>query len=129
MHRDCTVVPGHNSYLESLDEELKLYFRGELRDFSMPLIMAGSDFQCDAWEFLQWIPYGETRSYTDQAQAIGRPDAQRAVGRANGDNRLTILIPCHRVIRSDGTISGYGGGVWRKHFLLALERNKRALPL
>lgn len=128
-HLNCTVVPGQNSYLEKLDKELKRYFRGELKDFSVPLVVVGSEFQCDVWEFLRRIPYGETRSYVDQAQAIGSPSAQRAVGRANGDNRLTILIPCHRVIRSDGTISGYGGGVWRKRFLLDLERNERALPL
>ena len=128
-HFNCAVVPGQNTYLEKLDKELKRYFQGELKDFSVPLVMAGSEFQCDAWECLRRIPYGETRSYADQAQAIGRPGAQRAVGRANGDNRLTVLIPCHRVIRSDGTISGYGGGVWRKRFLLELERNESALPL
>ncbi len=128
-HLGCAVVPGRNGHLAQLEKELKLYFQGDLRDFSVPLVIAGSDFRRAAWEFLRRIPYGETRSYADQARTIGRPRAQRAVGRANGDNRLAILIPCHRVIRGDGSISGYGGGVWRKRFLLELERKQGSLPL
>ena len=128
-HLGCAVVPGRNGHLAQLEEELKLYFQGGLRDFSVPLVIAGSDFQRAAWEFLRKIPYGETRSYADQARTIGRSRAQRAVGRANGDNRLAILIPCHRVIRGDGSISGYGGGVLRKRFLLELERKQGSLPL
>ena len=118
---DCAVLPGQNEHLEKLDEELKLYFQGDLREFSVPLVVPGSEFQRAAWEFLRRIPYGETRSYGEEARGIGRPGAQRAIGSANGDNRLAILIPCHRVIRSDGSISGYGGGVWRKRFLLEHE--------
>ena len=85
-------------------------------------MIAGSEFQRAAWKFLRRIPYGETRSYSEEARAIGRPGSQRAIGSANGDNRLAIVIPCHRVIRSDGSISGYGGGVWRKRFLLEHEK-------
>ena len=88
------------------------------------LVIAGSEFQRAAWEFLRQIPYGETRSYSEEARAMGRPRAQRAVGSANGDNRIGILIPCHRVIRCDGSMSGYGGGVWRKRFLLEHEKNR-----
>ena len=121
-HLKCAVLPGQNQHLEKLGEELTLYFQGDLREFSVPLIVAGSEFQCAAWEFLQQIPYGETRSYSEEARAMGRPGALRAVGSANGDNRIAIVIPCHRVIRSDGSISGYGGGVWRKQFLLELEK-------
>ncbi len=119
---DCAVLPGQNKHLEKLDTELTLYFQGALQDFSVPLVIAGSDFQHQTWEFLRQIPYGETRSYAQEARAIGRPGAQRAVGSANGANRIAILIPCHRVIRADGSISGYGGGVWRKRFLLEHEK-------
>ena len=121
-HLDCAVLPGQNEHLEKLDEELKLYFQGDLREFSVPLVIAGSEFQRAAWEFLRQIPYGETRSYSEEARSIGRPGAQRSVGSANGDNRISILIPCHRVIRCDGSIAGYGGGVWRKRFLLGHEK-------
>ena len=84
--------------------------------------MSGSEFQQSVWNELLKIPYGETVSYEEIARNIGKPKAQRAVGRANGDNRLAIVIPCHRVIRSDGNLSGYGGGVRRKEWLLQLER-------
>jgi AraC family transcriptional regulator of adaptative response/methylated-DNA-[protein]-cysteine methyltransferase len=80
------------------------------------------------WDGLRRIPYGETRSYAEQAAAIGRPDAVRAVARANGDNRIAIVIPCHRVVGSDGQLTGYGGGLWRKRWLLNLEAGGRASP-
>ena len=87
----------------------------------MPIVIAGTSFQEQVWAALRRIPYGETVSYEALARALDKPGAQRTVGRANGDNRLAILVPCHRVIRHDGQLSGYGGGVWRKKRLLELE--------
>ncbi len=116
------VVPGSSEHIERLDEELRLYFDGELHEFTVPLVYPGTEFQVACWQWLRTIPYGETRSYLEEARAIGRPSAQRAVGRTNGDNRIAIIIPCHRVVRSDGQLSGYGGGLWRKQFLIDNER-------
>ena len=120
------MVPGRNESLERIEDELSRYFAGTLREFTVPLIVPGSEFQRSVWDLLQTIPYGETRSYAEQAAAIGRPSAVRAVARANGDNRIAIVIPCHRVVGSDGKLTGYGGGLWRKQFLLDLEQNRRA---
>ena len=114
-------APGSNELIEQTGGELQEYFAGERREFSVPFEAPGSEFQLQVWKRLQEIPYGETISYERLAKDIGRQGAQRAVGRANGDNRLAILIPCHRVIRSDGSLSGYGGGVWRKKWLLDHE--------
>jgi O-6-methylguanine DNA methyltransferase len=88
----------------------------------MPLNQRGSEFQLNAWRALCGIPYGETRSYSDMARKVGSPAAVRAIGRVNGQNRIAIIVPCHRVIRSDGTLCGYGGGRWRKQWLLEHER-------
>ena len=115
------VVPGDSEHSAQLDAELKRYFAGELREFTVPMVLDGTPFQRACWEYLRTIPYGATSSYGEQAQAIGKPKAQRAVGRANGDNRLAIVVPCHRVVGSDGRLTGYGGGLWRKRFLLELE--------
>ncbi len=117
------IVPGTNRHLDRLATELDGYFSGTLREFTVPLVTPGTDFQKKVWDELLRIPYGKTRSYEQMARNIIRPGAQRAVGRANGDNRIAIIIPCHRVIRSDGTLCGYGGGLWRKQFLLDHERN------
>lgn len=117
----CVITPGDHDHLDRLSVELEAYFGRELESFSLPLVIAGTEFQASVWERLRAIPYGETRSYKQIATEIGRPTATRAVARANGDNRLAILIPCHRVIAADGRLSGYGGGVWRKRFLLGLE--------
>ncbi len=122
----AVFTPGTNPVLDRLRLELEQYFGGERRRFDVPLALPGSDFQRDAWEALRAIPYGETRSYADQARAIGRPTAVRAVARANGQNRLAIVIPCHRVVGNDGRLCGYGGGVWRKRFLLELEQGRAA---
>lgn len=119
---ESAIVPGHHAVLDQIESELGAYFEGELTEFQTPVVLRGTDFQVAAWRELLTIPYGRTRSYGDQAVAIGRPDAQRAIGRANGDNRLAIIVPCHRVVRSDGTLCGYGGGLWRKQWLLDLER-------
>ncbi len=121
-HLDCVVAPGDSSHISTLEDELTRYFGGTLRHFTVPVVAPGTDFQQAAWSALRAIPYGETRTYEEQARSVGRPAAVRAVGRANGDNRIAIVIPCHRVIRGDGTLSGYGGGVWRKKFLIDLER-------
>ncbi len=116
------IVPGQNEHLQRLQEELAAYFAGTLRTFSVPLSYPGSAFQRRVWDELLRIPYGETRSYEDLAVAVGAPGAQRAVGRANGQNRLAIVIPCHRVVNKNGRLGGYGGGLRRKEFLLQLER-------
>jgi AraC family transcriptional regulator, regulatory protein of adaptative response / methylated-DNA-[protein]-cysteine methyltransferase len=118
------LAPGRHPMLERIEDELQHYFAGTLQDFTMPLVVPGSEFQRHAWTALRAIPYGETRSYAQQAAAIGRPEAVRAVARANGDNRIAIVIPCHRVVGADGKLTGYGGGLWRKRWLLELERGR-----
>ena len=118
----CDVVLGENEHVQQMDLELRQYFEGTRRDFEVPILYPGTDFQKACWEWLRFIPYGETRTYGQEAKALGIPNAFRAVGRANGDNRLGIIIPCHRVIRSDGQLAGYGGGKWRKQWLLDFER-------
>ena len=117
------LVPGTNDHLEQLGGELEQYFAGSLRKFSVPLDFPGTPFQRQVWEQLLAIPYGQTRSYQTIAAAIGKPKAVRAVGHANGLNRIAIVIPCHRVINTDGQLGGYGGGLRRKQFLLDLERS------
>ena len=114
-------APGRHPLLEQLESELDQYFDGTRRTFEVPLHLAGTPFQEAVWNRLRAIPYGETRSYADLARELDKPGASRAVGRANGDNRLAILVPCHRVVRADGELSGYAGGVWRKRALLELE--------
>ncbi len=116
-----SLAPGKSPWLTQVRRELGEWFAGRRRTFDVPLDVRGSAFQEAAWRALHAIPYGGTASYEEQARRIGRARAQRAVGRSNGDNRLAIVIPCHRVIRADGTLSGYGGGVWRKRALLDLE--------
>ena len=115
------VIPGCNQHLEKLQEELVSYFAGTLQTFSVPLIYPGTPFQRRVWEQLLTIPYGQTRSYEDLAVAVGDKKAVRAVGRANGQNRIAIVIPCHRVVNKSGELGGYGGGLRRKQYLLELE--------
>lgn len=117
-------VPERNAIIEQTERELGEYFGGTRTHFDVPLVMAGTDFQESVWRVLTGIPYGETRSYAQQAVAIGNPAAVRAVARANGDNRIAIIIPCHRVIGSDGKLTGYGGGLWRKQALLEHEQRR-----
>lgn len=124
---NCAVIPGSNPFIQQIEEELNAYFESGLREFRTPVVLKGTDFQVKVWKRLLEIPYGQTLSYGQMAQDIGCPDAQRAVGKANGDNRLAILIPCHRVIKSDGTLCGYGGGLWRKKRLLELEQGSPGL--
>jgi AraC family transcriptional regulator of adaptative response/methylated-DNA-[protein]-cysteine methyltransferase len=115
------LVPGEHRHLALLRSELDAYFSGTLRRFEVPFVVRGTAFEEKVWHELVRIPYGETRSYAQLAARVGAPGAQRAVGRANGMNRIAIVIPCHRVVNSDGKLGGYGGGLWRKHWLLALE--------
>lgn len=118
---DCVFVPGPNPVTAAMEEELAQYFAGELKAFTTPLLTPGTPFQQAVWTGLREIPYGETRSYGEQARALGSPTAVRAVAGANGDNRIAIVIPCHRVVGADGSLTGYGGGLGRKRFLLELE--------
>jgi AraC family transcriptional regulator of adaptative response/methylated-DNA-[protein]-cysteine methyltransferase len=119
----CAIGPGTNKHLETIAAELKGYFDGAGAHLSVPLVLGGSEFEKAAWAELQIIPPGRTRSYAEMAMRLGRPGASRAVGRANGRNILALVVPCHRVIRADGTLCGYGGGVWRKKWLLEHERD------
>ncbi len=116
-------VPGPNPVLERLATELEEYFAGVRHRFDVPVHPRGTAFQERVWEALREIPAGETRSYSEVARAIGRPRSVRAVARANGANPISILVPCHRVIGADGSLTGYGGGLWRKQRLLDLERD------
>ena len=111
--------------LDQLTLELQNYFKGRLIKFSIPLDLRGTAFETSVWNELQKISYGETRSYQDIAKVIGNPFASRAVGRANGNNPVAIIVPCHRVIASTGKLHGYGGGLWRKKKLLNLESRKK----
>ncbi|MBK9020583.1 MAG: methylated-DNA--[protein]-cysteine S-methyltransferase [Sulfuritalea sp.] len=118
--RDWVEAP-RNPMLLELQRELDAYFAGDLRQFRVALDPQGTEFQKRAWAALAAIPYGETRTYGQQAVAIGRPQAARAVGAANGRNPIGIVVPCHRVIGADGAMTGYAGGVDCKVFLLKLE--------
>jgi AraC family transcriptional regulator of adaptative response/methylated-DNA-[protein]-cysteine methyltransferase len=118
----CPVLPGENSQLSQLKTELAGYFAGERREFTVPLVYPGTPFEEAVWKALLEIPYGETTSYEDLARRVGKPGACRAVGSANGRNRIAIVIPCHRVVNKSGELGGYGGGKWRKQKLLELEQ-------
>ena len=122
-------VPGDSPHFKILSAQLDEYFQGRRREFGVPLAAAGTAFQEKVWTILRGIPYGTTRSYQEQAVLLGDPRSIRAVARANGDNRIAILIPCHRVIGKDGQLVGYGGGLWRKQRLLDLERGKLTSPI
>lgn len=109
-----------------LGEQLRAYFAGRRTSFDIPLVLAGSPFQRRVWRALQEIDYGETISYGELARRIGDPSASRAVGMANGRNPIAVIVPCHRVIGANGTLTGYGGGIERKRLLLDLEASARA---
>jgi AraC family transcriptional regulator of adaptative response/methylated-DNA-[protein]-cysteine methyltransferase len=123
------LVPGDSPVFDALRRELDEYFEGTRRDFTIPLLTPGTPFQVRVWDALRRIPSGTTTSYKALAASIGQPEAIRAVARANGDNRIAVLIPCHRVIGSDGQLVGYGGGLWRKRKLLDLEARATNLSL
>lgn len=120
------VVPGSNAHIEQAARELGEYFERRRTRFEVPLVLRGTPFQETVWNELRRIPYGRTISYEELAARIGRPGAQRAVGLANGRNRLPIIVPCHRVIQKNGQLRGYGGGLWRKQYLLDLEGGQGA---
>lgn len=123
----CSLLPGNSPVLQATKTQLKEYFEGARRRFELPIDLRGTEFQVRVWNRLNEIPFGRTLSYGDMARDLGCPDAQRAVGKANGDNRIAIVVPCHRVIKSDGTLCGYGGGLWRKKRLLELEQGTASL--
>lgn len=123
------VKPGSHVHLDQLRNELKEYFEGTLKTFTVPTHIQGTPFERQTWELLLQIPYGETRSYGQLARQHGKPGASRAVGRANGANYISIILPCHRVIESTGGLRGYGGKVWRKKWLLELEAGSRPQAL
>jgi AraC family transcriptional regulator of adaptative response/methylated-DNA-[protein]-cysteine methyltransferase len=115
------LIPGTNIYIKQATAELDMYFKGRLQSFNVPLSVSGTEFQKKTWTELRKIKYGETISYDDLAVRIDNSKAVRAVANANGNNKLAIIIPCHRVIGKDGRLRGYGGGIWRKRFLIEHE--------
>ena len=119
------IIPGRTRPIDLIEAELDSYFKGNIKSFKTPIHLLGTPFQKVAWNALIQIPYGETRSYSDQAVAINKPSAFRAVANANGANQLAILIPCHRIINSNGDLGGYGGGIERKKWLIEHERNHK----
>ena len=120
-------LQGKNAILDMTRAQLDEYFSGTRKQFDLPLAPQGTPFQTEVWQTLATIPYGETISYAHLAQRVGKPTAMRAVGAANGRNPLPIVLPCHRVIGADGSLTGFGGGLPTKQFLLELE-GARALP-
>lgn len=126
-HAGATAQAGEDARTRALGDELAAYFAGRLQRFNTPLDLVGTPFQHSVWRALLDIPYGQTRSYGQQAAQIGRPTATRAVAAANGHNKIALIVPCHRVIGSDGRLTGYGGGLPRKQALLALEAGAIAL--
>ena len=117
------ILPGKTDPIVSIENELRDYFNGHLKTFKTPLFLLGSPFQKLVWDALCQIPYGETRSYSEQANSIGKPSACRAVANANGANQIAIVIPCHRIINMNGDLGGYGGGIARKQWLINHESN------
>ena len=118
---NATMLEGSNQHLLEVGGQLKEYFKGRRREFNVSLSYTGTSFQEKVWKSLLDIPYGKTRSYKDQSTALGMPKAIRAIAHANGMNPIAILIPCHRVIGEDGSLTGYAGGLWRKQWLLEHE--------
>jgi AraC family transcriptional regulator, regulatory protein of adaptative response / methylated-DNA-[protein]-cysteine methyltransferase len=124
-----TLEDGENRHIKTLKKQLKEYFDGRRKEFSIPLVTPGSEFQQAVWKELQNIQFGSTRSYQEQANALQKPDSVRAVANANGMNRISIVIPCHRVIGADGHLTGYGGGLKRKRWLLDHEKKYSGKPV
>ena len=118
---NAEFYPGKNPWFDVLARQLRQYFSGERKDFDIPLVTPGTPFQQKVWESIKRVPYGKITTYKRQSLELGNPKAVRAIGHANGDNRIAILIPCHRVLGNNGELVGYGGGLWRKKFLLELE--------
>ncbi len=120
------IIAGENNHIKQAKKEIAAYFNGQRKTFDVKLETPGTEFQKAVWESLQTIPYGQTISYQQQAEKINKPKAVRAVASANGANRIAIIIPCHRVIGKDGTLTGYGGGLERKRWLLEHEKKQAA---
>lgn len=118
-----TGLPGSDQILDQAEAELKEYFAGERKEFAVPVRLTGTEFQKKVWAALAEIPYGETATYGEIAARIGKPKACRAVGTANHHNPVPIIVPCHRVIGAGGSLTGYGGGLEVKAYLLTLERH------
>ena len=118
----ATIISEENANIKLLKKELNAYFTGQLKRFTVPKIFTGSEFQKRVWNALMEVPYGETRTYKEQSIFVGDLKAIRAVATANGANKIAILVPCHRIIGSDGSMTGYAGGIEKKKFLLNLER-------
>lgn len=126
LKNKCAIVSGKTDPITSIESELTAYFSGKLQIFKTPLHLMGTPFQKKVWTELMTIPYGETRSYLEQAKAIKKETAYRAVANANGANQLAIIIPCHRIINNNGNLGGYGGGIARKQWLLDHEKKNSA---
>lgn len=124
-----TIYEEENTILKLLKTQITEYFNGQRESFSVPLILIGTKFQREVWQTLLKIPYGNTISYLHEATLMGKPKSVRAVASANGRNKIPILIPCHRVIGANKTLTGYSGGIWRKEFLINLEKNSSTLSL
>lgn len=120
---NAELIPGEHTHFKALRKQLEEFFQRKRKQFEIPLVLHGTEFQKKVWNSLQSISYGQTLSYEDQAISIGKPGAVRAVASANANNRIAIIIPCHRVIAKSGKLAGYAGGLWRKQFLLDLEKN------
>jgi AraC family transcriptional regulator, regulatory protein of adaptative response / methylated-DNA-[protein]-cysteine methyltransferase len=116
------VIHGPHDIIQTAGNQLEEFFKGTRREFTVPLYTPGTPFQQSVWNELQKVPYGQTISYRQQALAVGKPSAVRAVANANGMNRIVIIIPCHRIIGGDGSLTGYGGGLWRKKWLIDHEQ-------
>lgn len=121
------IETSQNRHLRKLEKQLGEYFKGSRTKFDVPLVLTGTPFQRKAWKVLMKVPWGETRTYKEQAISVGNQKSVRAVARANGQNRIGIVIPCHRIIGSNGKLVGYGGGLWRKKYLLDLEDSRASL--
>jgi len=126
---NTTIKEGFSRHFWTLKRQLKEYFKGKRKEFSVPLVAPGTDFQQTVWKEIQTIPYGSTKSYSEQAMSLNNPASVRAVANANGANRISIIIPCHRVIGTDGSLVGYGGGLSRKRWLLDHERKYSGKPV
>jgi len=125
---DAALDDGH-PVLEAATAQLREYFAGDRKDFDLPLDLIGTDFQKEAWLALASVPYGETTSYGEQAERIGRKGASRAVGAANGKNPVPIVLPCHRIVGANGALTGFAGGLGIKQQLLALEQDQQSLGI
>lgn len=125
---NAVMVPGRNQHSDQLEQELNEYFERKRKVFSVPLHIPGNDFAQAVWKTLQQIPYGKTWSYKEQSEVMNNPLAIRAIASTNGRNRLAIIIPCHRVIGSNGSLTGYAGGIEKKKWLLRFERENSEIP-